>query len=192
MSKRSSFEKSPRDYYRTFDKRAGFTLNDHLPEGTRFAEPFAGAGDLIHQLQDLGHVCMYKSDMEPQMDLSWGVSIERKDFREVTEYDLRYCDVMITNPPFTKELFHAAIEHFTPLIPCWWLMSSDWCFNVGSSKIIDKYVTDIVAIGRMQWIKGTNMSAKDNCIWLKTSRHKNSDTKFYNWRDRTIFNFGDN
>ena len=106
------------------------------------------------------------------------------DYHDVWHEQIQFCDVMITNPPFTKEVFHDAIEHFTGIlnIDCWWLMSSDWLFNKGSAKMVDKYVTDVVAIGRMKWIPNSKMSGKDNMIWLKTSLEKDGPTRFHNNR----------
>lgn len=185
MSKRSDFEKNPRDYYRTFDRRAGDALAPFIQDVKYFAEPFCGAGDLTHQLQENhGKICMWKSDLEPQPDLSYGVNCKVMDFRDVWHEQIQFCEVMITNPPFTREVFHDAIEHFTGIlnIDCWWLMSSDWLFNKGSAKMIDKYVTDVVAIGRMKWIPNSKMSGKDNMIWLKTSIEKDGPTRFHNNR----------
>lgn len=183
MGKRSSFKKNPRDYYQTFDRRAGDALWYFLADIDTFAEPFVGNGALVHQLQENHNLrCMFKSDIEPQPDVSFGVNAHVMDFRLVNETDLSNCDVMITNPPFTKGVFHEAIEHFTPMIDCWWLNQADYIFNKGSSQIIDKYVTDVVTIGRLKWFKDTNQSSVDNFVWIKTSRTKYGDTKFHNLR----------
>lgn len=183
MGKRSDFDKNPRDYYRTFDRRAGDVLSPFIKDIKYFAEPFCGAGDLVHQLQEShGKFCMWKSDIEPQPDLSFGVNCQVMSYEEVHYEQLRNCQLMITNPPFTKEVFHKSIEHFTPLIDCWWLMASDWLFNKGSSKIIDKFVTDVVAIGRMRWIPNSKMSGKDNMVWVKTSYSKEEPVRFHNNR----------
>lgn len=183
MSKRSNFKKNPRDYYQTFDRRAGDALAPFIKDVETFAEPFVGNGALVNQLQE-NHdkLCFWKSDIEPQPDVSFGLTSLVMDFSEVSSHDMRHCDVMITNPPFTKELFHEAIEHFTPMINCWWLNQADYIFNKGSSHIIDKYVTDVVTIGRLKWFKDTNQSSVDNFVWIKTSKTKYGDTKFHNLR----------
>lgn len=183
MSKRSDFEKNPRDYYRTFDRRAGNALIEflHRDNVTMYAEPFAGAGDLYEQLNEHKITCTWLSDLEPQNDLGYAHLMKQCDYKQARVLS-GGAHAIITNPPFTKSVFHEAIEHFTPQVDCWWLMSSDWCFNKGSAKIIDKYVTDIVTIGRMRWIIDSTMSGKDNCVWLKTSRFKKGNTAFHNRR----------
>lgn len=183
MSKRSNFKKNPRDYYQTIDRRAGDALAPFIKDVKYFAEPFAGNGALVHQLQENHNkFCMWKSDIEPQPDISFGLQCYKIDYKEVDIYHLDLCDVLITNPPFTKELFHQAIESFTPMIDCWWLMQADYIFNLGSTKILDTYVTDVVTIGRLKWFKDTTMSSTDNFVWIRTSMDKIEDIKFHNLR----------
>lgn len=183
MGKRSNFEKIDRNYYRTFDTRAGDALKPFLDkDGIKtYVEPFAGAGDLYDQLKNLGYDCKHLSDIEPQDTLGLGNIIKTMDYKDVVnEHDV---DAMITNPPWDRHFFHEAIEIVTPKFPiCWWLMSANWAFNKSSSKYLDKYVTDIVAIGRLKWIPDTKMAGKDDCIWVRTSVDKKDDTKFHNLR----------
>lgn len=183
MSKRSNFEKRPRDYYATVDNRAGDALAPFIQDVKYFAEPFAGNGALIYQLQERhGKYCMWKSDLLPQPDISFGLTIHQMDYTDVSERCIYNSDVLITNPPFTKELFHGAIEHFTPMIDCWWLMQADWIFNLGSVKLLDKYVTDIITIGRLKWFLDSPHSSTDNFVWVKTSAVKYGDIRFHNRR----------
>ena len=78
MGKRSTFKKNPRDYYRTFDERAGDALAPFIGNIKTFAEPFCGAGDLVNQLQERHNKwCMWKSDIEPQPDISYGLTCQK-------------------------------------------------------------------------------------------------------------------
>lgn len=176
MGKRSNFEKNPRDYYRTFDPKAGIALKPFVEEGLTYFEPFAGAGDLIKQLDFVE--CKWASDIEPQQN-EGEIYIREISAFHLPKTQISNYDLMITNPPWTKDVFHRSLEHFVPLIDCWFLMSSNWKQNKGSAEYVNKWLTDIVPIGRMKWIEGSPHSSVDDCEWLKFSYWKNDAARFH-------------
>lgn len=167
MGKRSDFERKPRDYYRTFDLRAGKALEQHIKERSTYIEPFAGRGDLVDQLTFLK--CVGMTDIEPQRE-----DIIQRDAFDYTADDFIGVDYCISNPPWDRKLLHPLISHYAEFVPTWFLFDSDWLFNVSSAPIIDKYLKEIVAIGRMKWDETTNMSGKDNCAWYLFDVNKTS------------------
>ena len=172
MGKRSNFEKNPRNYYRTFDPKAGAALRPYVKEGSCYVEPFAGAGDLIDQLTWLK--CGWASDIEPQVCF-----VDRADAFDTTKDDLEDVDLLITNPPWDREYFEPILNHFVPMIDCWFLMSADWKQNLWAAPYVEKWLTDIVPIGRLKWIENSPYSAKDNCDWLKFSVNKTGNANFH-------------
>jgi hypothetical protein len=174
MAKRSDFKRVERDYYRTFDPKAGHALRPFI-EGIESAlEPFAGAGDLINQFPELSWV---QSDIEPQVCF-----VDKMDAFEYTkEIVLDNCgaDAIITNPPWSRPIMHRAIEHFAPIIQTWLLLDANWIWTKQASPYINKYLTDVVTIGRLKWIEGTTMSGKDDCAWFRFSADKSEPTRFF-------------
>lgn len=172
MAKRSDFERVERDYYRTFDPKAGVALEPFVDVGIKYIEPFAGAGDLVNQLTYAN--CMAKTDIEPQAD-----DIEKRDAFCYDKYDFNGVDAMITNPPWGRPILHKTIEHFAPIVPTWLLLDANWIWTKQAKPFIDKYLTDIVTIGRLKWIPNTTMSGKDDTAWLRFSADKSEPTRFF-------------
>ena len=171
MGKRSEFERIDKDYYRTIDKRAVEALAPHLLPRTRFCEPCAGAGDLMDQLTALGHVCARARDIDPQRE-----DIERKDALTTLTGNI---DCFITNPPWSREILHPLIDFLSLQAPVWLLFDADWAHTKQSAPYM-KWCSDIVSVGRLIWIPGTNTSGKDNCAWYRFSR----DSKFTKFHGR--------
>ena len=44
-------------------------------------------------------------------------------------------DAIITNPPFTRQVMHALIEHFERIAPTWLLMELDWVSTAASDAV---------------------------------------------------------
>ena len=166
MGKRSDFKRIDRDLYRTFDPKAGRALASVTGESKTYIEPFAGAGDLVDQLPEYLH-CMRKSDIVPLRE-----DIEQKDAFSYTKEDFKDIDWMITNSPWDRKIFHRAIEHFVPIVDCWFLIDANWIWTKQAQSYMNKYVTDVVPIGRMKWIPETKMSGKDDCVWLFMTKNK--------------------
>ena len=175
MGKRSDFDRIDRDLYRTFDPRAGKAIAPHLESETRFVEPCAGQGDLILQLQALGHICVAACDIEP---LAPG--IQRGDALKLVRLP-RPAELFITNPPWKRPLLHAIIRHLTKLGPLWALFDADWAFTEQAEPFLDMCVK-IVSAGRLLWIPGTTQDGKDNCAWYLFDRAHSGGPRFYGGR----------
>lgn len=173
MAKRSDFKRVERDYYRTFDPKAGNALRPFI-EGIESAlEPFAGAGDLTAQFPEINWI---QSDIEPQ-----ACFVSEYDAFSWTKEDIEfeYFDAVITNCPWSRPILHRTIEHFAPIIQTWLLLDVNWLFTKQASPYVNKYLTDIVTIGRVKWIENTTMSGKDDCAWLRFSSDKSEPTRFF-------------
>lgn len=170
MGKRSHFEKIPKDKYYTWDKRAGEKFKPYAKTGIKYAEPFAGDGDLIKQLSDIGLECVFECDIESENPI-----ITIRDAFTITKDDLKKANVeeIITNPPWTREILHKVLDHFVPMgYPLWIILDANWLFTKQSVIYRQKWLTDIVPIGRMKWIPNTTMAGKDDVVWLRFSNAK--------------------
>lgn len=170
MGKRSDFVRVEKDYYRTFDKRAGIALAPFLKPATRYCEPCAGAGDLMDQLTEMGHICARARDIDPQRE-----DIEQKDALTTLTGNI---DCFITNPPWSRPILHKLITFLSSQHPTWLLFDADWPHTAQSAPYMH-LCTDIVTIGRLIWIPGTTMSGKDNCAWYRFALDKDGPTKFH-------------
>lgn len=167
VGKRSDFERVDKDFYRTIDKRAVLTLLPFLPDEAKYAEPCYGLGDLEIGLGSFGHQCLWMSDLESQFSY-----VIPKDALELTESDVSSCEMIITNPPWSRPLLHKMIEHLSNLKPTWLLFDADWAHTRQSATLIRERCTDIVSVGRLIWIPGTKVSGKDNCCWYRFDKDK--------------------
>jgi hypothetical protein len=163
-----------RDFYRTWDPRAVAPLIPFVTD-KKFYEPCSGAGDLIGHLQSAGLTCVGASDLMP-LSPSWPV---QKDALSLTAADVATADLIITNPPFIRPIFHAMILHFSALKPTWLLMDSDW-MHTQQSVPFKPWLRAVVSVGRVRWIPGTTMDGKDNMVWLLFDKTPTTEpTKFY-------------
>ena len=169
MGKRSDFERKPRDFYPT-PFAAVEPLISHLPRKFRFSEPCAGDGQLCRHLEYFGGLCMWASDIEPQL-----AGIAKNDFTEIREWHCIDSDFIITNPPWDRSVLHPMIDHFSLLRPTWLLFDADWPHTKQSSDYMKK-CSKIVSVGRIKWFG--NMTGKDNCAWY-LFENKEMETKFY-------------
>lgn len=166
MGKRSDFARVEKDFYRTIDPRAGAALAPHLEAETRFWEPCIGDGDLVNQLVGFGHVC------------EWGSDVSMENGEDALSIRDTGGLPIITNPPWSRPILHAMIDHFVNVAPyCWLLFDADWAHTKQSAPYM-KYCSDIVSVGRLIWIPGTTMSGKDNCAWYRFSRDADG-TRFW-------------
>ena len=168
MGKRSDFERKPRDFYPT-PMEAVKPLLEHLPEDFLFSEPCAGNGVLLNHLETKG-VCMWASDIEPQVE-----GIHKCDYSDVGFDELIESDYVITNPPWDRKILHPMIEYFAPRIRTWLLFDSDWMHTKQSAPYMSM-CSKIVSVGRIKWFG--NMTGKDNCAWYLFDRKVNN-TIFY-------------
>ena len=159
MGKRSSnFERIPRDFYRT-PFNAVPPLIPHLRGIRTFAEPCAGDGALVRHLESFGLRCTYAGDIATRQD-----ALARDTYGNA--------DAIITNPPYTRELMHALIEHLQRIAPTWLLLEADWAYTKQAAPFMPS-CSDVVAIGRLRWIEGTTMSSYENFAWYRfDARHR--------------------
>jgi hypothetical protein len=160
MGKRSNFERRPGDFYAT-PLPAVASLIPYLRGIRTFAEPCAGAGDLVRHLEGFGLRCVYAGD------ISCG-----QDALELDYYGAYgAADTIITNPPYTRDLMHRLIVHFQRIAPTWLLIDYDWSVTKQAAPFMAT-CSDIVAIGRVKWIEGSKHTGKDNHAWYRfDARH---------------------
>ena len=176
MGKRSDYEKRARDFYPT-PKEAVEPLIPFLPEYFTYIEPCAGDGRLVKHIDELMHGdadCHGAYDIEyPDDDdgnplpLQWDVKI--KDAFSLTKLDVPYTEYIITNPPWSRDkksgyILHRMIEHFAELRPTWLLFDADWLFTKQATPYVEKYLLQVVAVGRVSW-EQNGVSGKDNAAW---------------------------
>ncbi len=155
MGKRSSFERKERDAYQTIDPRAVAKLLPHLRGIRTFAEPCAGEGYLVGQLQAAGLICAYEGD------IATGYDALVHPFDEDATFD-----AIISNVPWDRPTLHAMIMRFQQMAPTWLLFDADWCHTKQSAPFMDQ-CSHIVTVGRLKWIPGTKMTGKDPCAWFR-------------------------
>jgi hypothetical protein len=152
MGKRSSFERVPRDFYPT-PLEAVSPLIPHLRGVHAFAEPCCGDGALVRHLESFELRCVYQGDIATGQD-----ALGLEHYGDA--------DAIITNPPYTRPLMHALIQHFARILPTWLLLESDWAHTKQAGPFMP-CCCDIVSVGRLRWIAGTTMSSKDNFAWYR-------------------------
>lgn len=173
MGKRSNFERMERDFYPT-PLSAITPLVSHLPDGARYCEPCAGAGDLVRGLKFFGFNCVSAFDIEPMGDNIW-----QHDATQIALADLQGADYIITNPPWDRPLLHRIIEQCALLQPTWLLFDADWVHTRQSVPYME-YCHAVVSVGRVKWIEDSPSVGKDNCAWyLFDNTRPRLSTAFY-------------
>lgn len=155
MGKRSSFDRVPRDFYPT-PREAVLPLLPHLREHTRYIEPCAGDGALIEALAEAGHACMFAGDIEPR-----DPAVIRAD---ALATDWTAAPAIITNPPWSRDVLHPMIAHFSRFAPTWLLFDADWMHTRQSAPFMH-LLRKVVSVGRVKWIPDSPFTGKDNCCW---------------------------
>lgn len=172
MGKRSNFERVERDFYPT-PMQAVLPLLPHLKPGQPFAEPCCGDMALVRHLWKHGHSCYWASD------------IERRCQEQEQEFDalilttpLKQAGMIITNPPWRRDILHPMILHFSSLAPTWLIFDADWAYTKQCAPFMP-FCQKIVAVGRVKWIPGSKTTGKDNCSWYLLDKKNKQETKFY-------------
>jgi hypothetical protein len=169
VGKRSNFERVERDYYPT-PYKAIIPLLSHLQPNTTFSEPCAGDGRLVENLEEHGHKCVYSADIEPRQ--KW---IRKAD---AMRYQARNEHVIITNPPWNRDILHTLINVFARQKPTWLLFDSDWAYTLQAKPYLGR-LKKIVTIGRVKWIEGSKNTGKDNCCWYLFEALESDTIRFY-------------
>jgi hypothetical protein len=73
----------------------------------------AGDGDLVRHLESFGSHCNWQGDIRTGQD---ALAVDSHGA----------ADAIITNPPYTRDLMHRMIAHFSRNAPTWLILESDW------------------------------------------------------------------
>jgi len=143
VSKFSSFERIDKEFYPTIDpKSIPPNFLKHI-KGKTYAEPCCGAGDLINLIGD-NAVCRWKSDLNPAgCGVAW-------DAMKLSKNELEKCELIVTNPPYLKDVLLPLISHLSSLRPTWMLLPADIMHN-GYMVEPMKKCERVVSIGRLYW-----------------------------------------
>jgi hypothetical protein len=91
-------------------------------------------------------------------------------------------DVNITNPPFVRQQLHRLIAHFLQIAVTWLLLPWDWASTKQAVPFMTA-CTDIVPIGRVKWIEGSEHSSMENYAWLRFDAQHTAGPVLH-WRDQ--------
>jgi hypothetical protein len=171
MGKRSNFERRDRDFYPT-PFAAVPPLIPHLRGIRTFAEPCAGDGRLVRHLELRGLRCVFQGDLATGLDA-----------RATLDYG--NADAIITNTPWKRPILHALLEHFMEITPTWLLIDQDWACTKQAIPYLAS-CTDILPIGRLIWIPGTNMPGKDNVAWYHFDARHMAGPIFHPYRSALV------
>lgn len=148
MGKRSSYEKIPKDFYATIDPKAIPPNLVKYIKGKTYAEPCYGNGDLEGLVRPYGAYCGWRSDIR---DVENAYQL---DGLVITGQDLEKCDIILTNPPYTKDILLPLIEHWTKLKPTWLLLPATFMHVKYASPYMAK-CSNIISIGRLYFFENT-------------------------------------
>lgn len=185
----------PRDFYPTIDRRCVPPLVAMMRAlgayPSRFAEPCAGAGDLVDLLAvgapDL--VCEWQSDMLPQRR-----HVAVQDALLLSAPDLRGIDCLITNFPWRRAMLHPLIAHLAEMIPVYTLLDSGWMATGAAVQLGERYCTDIITCRRLKWFSNRTLDIdpkgwRDGAqpIRFKRPNDPGDDTHWYRFGpDKTV------
>lgn len=160
MGKRSNFKRRAQDAY--FTPAAGvLPLVPHLPEKFMFDEPCAGDGRLVRHIMDK---C-------PEAGVGTTMDILPKCASVLAGDALKdyaphpHSELIITNPPWTRQILHPMIDRFRVMRPTWLLFDADWMHTVQAEPYL-KFCSMIVSVGRLSWM-GNGKHGMDNCAWYR-------------------------
>ncbi len=163
MGKRSNFTRRKSDAYDT-PPEALAPLLPYLPKDAHYIEPCAGAGKLVDALVAAGYFVPWITDIEPRR-ADIGES-DAKDFRRA--YPQKYNYIIVTNPPWTREILHPLIETLRECAPTWLLIDAPWAHTKQAIPHL-VYCQTIVSVGRVSW-EQNKVSSLDDCAWFLFGR----------------------
>jgi hypothetical protein len=173
MGKRSDYNKIPKDYYPTTDPNAIPPKFIEFIRGRTYAEPCCGEGDLTELLMDVA-VCRWESDVEYRgCGKIW-------DAMCLSKHELQNCDLIVTNPPFSRDVLLPMVDHFITLKPTWLLLPADYMHNKYFSPYMAK-CSKVVSVGRLKWFKDSKHTSTDNFCWYfwQQGAKEDAQTTFY-------------
>ena len=170
MSKRSNFEKIPKDFYATVDPRAIPPKLVEFIRGKTYAEPCYGNGDLEDLLMDVA-TCRWRSDIRETVGSS-----KVMDAMCLSKEDIARCDYIITNPPFSRDVLLPLIDHFVSMKPTWLLLPAGYMNNIYFGSYM-KRCSKVVSIGRIKWFKDSKHTSTDDFCWYFWVKGATTDTR---------------
>ena len=173
MSKRSNFDKVPKEFYPTTDPKAVPTKLAEFIRGKTYAEPCYGNGDLEDLLMDVA-TCEWRSDIRETVGSS-----KVMDALCLSKEDIARCQLIVTNPPFSKDVLLPLLDHFISLKPTWLLLPAGYMNNIYFGPYM-KRCSRVVSIGRLKWIKDSKHTSTDDFCWYFWPKGSTEDM-------RTIF-----
>ena len=176
MSKRSDFPKVDKDFYATTDPKAVEPLIPFI-RGKTYVEPCYGNGDLEDLLMDVA-ICQWRSDIRETVESS-----KVMDALYLTKDQLCGIDLIVTNPPFTRDILMPMLYHFITLKPTWLLLPADYMQNVYFGDAMVR-CQKVVSIGRLKWIKGSKYTSVDNFCWYFWPQHSEQQETIFKGRTR--------
>jgi hypothetical protein len=164
MGKREEVKKpkKDRDFYATIDTDAVTPLLPYI-RGCSYAEPFYGNGDLEDLLMDVA-ICSWRSDIRETVRSSAVMPAQKLHSCHTTT-----CDMIISNPPFTKSVLLPCIDHLSKLLPTWLLLPADMLHNKYMTPYMKK-CSMVLSVGRLCWFpsdEGKMIKGVDNYCWYK-------------------------
>ena len=158
MTKRApGFKRRAQDAYDTPPEAVVPLLQQFIGNGPSFWEPCAGAFMLGDALERGGLTCIGASDIQPRAEC-----VYQRDAMTVLAVPTG-TDLIITNPPWTRDILHPMIDHFRSMRPTWLLFDADWMHTKQAIPYL-QYCHKIVSIGRISWMQN-RQSGFDNCAW---------------------------
>jgi hypothetical protein len=126
---------------------------------------------MVRHLETHGLRCVYAGDIATGQDALL-----------LTVADCNGADEIITNTPWFRRTLHALIRHFLPIARMWLLIDQDWATTKQATPFL-KSCTDIIPIGRVQWIPGSKYKGgKDNAAWYHFDARHTAGPVFHAWR----------
>lgn len=157
MGKRSDFQRVAKDFYPTTDPRAIPEVFIKEIRGKTYAEPCCGMGDLVDLLADIA-ICRWESDIEYRgAGKVW-------DAMCLSSHELEKCSLIVTNPPYAKQVLLPMIDHFISLKPTWLLLPSDLMHNQYFGSYMRK-CSKVISVGRIKWFEDSKHTSTDNFCW---------------------------
>lgn len=171
MGKRSSFARVERDFYPT-PFEAVLPLVPHLQRFTAVWEPCAGDGALSYALRSAAAALVLReTDIEPR-----AAGIEQAD--ALVSSAPEGVDFIVTNPPWSRNILHSMIVHFSDQRPTWLLFDADWVHTKQATPYLPR-LRKIVSVGRVKWIPDSKMTGKDNCAWHLFDKPGGDPARFF-------------
>jgi hypothetical protein len=98
----------------------------------------------------------------------------------LSKHELQNCDLLVTNPPFSRDVLLPMIDHFITLKPTWLLLPADYMHNKYFSPYVAK-CSKVVSVGRLKWFKDSKHTSTDNFCWYfwQKGAKEDAQTTFY-------------